>query len=323
MTSGSRIRTASQPSPVSELIEPPLARHLVGPRRAGRPGREVAHRGVLDLGRLDAPRQQVVAVDDDVVGAGVDRVDDRQLGRPVVEERLGVALAGLVRRAPRGRSSSSARPMRPDRSEGRVEEVAGARPVVLRCVDRRRASIRAPATWPLTGRRRVDRREVVGRGVADQPGRLVAQVPLEIATEVAPALGSWSMASLLARSSASRPDGRAFLGEGGHPLGLVLGSEERKKASRSLGQAVGQARSSAARMAALAARTASGGMRGDACLRARARRRRVASAGTTLRHQAARLGLAGAHRSARSGSAPSPAPCRSPGSAAASRRRRA
>ena len=107
-------------------------------------------RGVLDLGRLDAPRQQVVAVDDDVVGAGVDRVDDRQPGRPDVEERLGVALAGLCgERLAIDRFERQA--LRPDRSERRD-----------RCRSRARVQSCSGASagddvdsgageWPLTG----------------------------------------------------------------------------------------------------------------------------------------------------------------------------
>ena len=102
-------------------------------------------RGVLDLGRLDAPRQEVVAVDDDVEAAGVDRVDDRQPGRPLVEERLGVALVDACgERLAIDRLERQA--LRPDRPERRVEQVAGARPVVLGRVDRRRASTPAPAS---------------------------------------------------------------------------------------------------------------------------------------------------------------------------------
>jgi hypothetical protein len=68
----------------------------------------------------------VVAVDDDVVGPGVDRVDDRQLGRADVEERLGVALAGPCgERLAIDRVEGQAQ--RPDRPEGRIEQVAGAR----------------------------------------------------------------------------------------------------------------------------------------------------------------------------------------------------
>ena len=68
---------------------------------------------------LDAPRQQVVAVDDDVEGAGVDRVDDRQAGGALVEDRLGVAL----RRVDDQRVAVDVfdgEALRPDRAEGRV-----------------------------------------------------------------------------------------------------------------------------------------------------------------------------------------------------------
>ena len=91
--------------------EPSLAGDLLGPRGGGGPAGQVRERGVLDLGRPDAPRQEMVAVDDDIERAGIDRVDDRQAGRTLVEDRLGVA---HVRDTSVSRSmSSTARPWVP------------------------------------------------------------------------------------------------------------------------------------------------------------------------------------------------------------------
>ena len=92
----------------------PVARLLARSRRAvADQAARLRMRGVLDLARLDAPGQEVIAVDDDVEAAGGDRVDERQPGRALVEERLRVALRGV--RAPSDSRSidSSARPCVP------------------------------------------------------------------------------------------------------------------------------------------------------------------------------------------------------------------
>ena len=57
-------------------------RFLVGPLGAGRPGRQVGDRGRVDIGRLDAPGQQVLAVDDDVEPVAGEHVDDGEVAGP-------------------------------------------------------------------------------------------------------------------------------------------------------------------------------------------------------------------------------------------------
>ena len=77
----------------------------------------------------------MVAIDDDVVCARVDGVDDRELGRPDIDQRLGMALGG-VRREHLAVDRLERQALRPDRSERRIDDVAGMRPVLLRAVDR-------------------------------------------------------------------------------------------------------------------------------------------------------------------------------------------
>src|SRR5207244_835567 len=65
-----------------------IAGDLVGPRGRRRPGGEIFHRRVPNRWYGDAPRQDVIAVDEDVEAAGSHRVDDGQPARTIVDERL-------------------------------------------------------------------------------------------------------------------------------------------------------------------------------------------------------------------------------------------
>jgi hypothetical protein len=128
----------------------------------------------------------VIPVDHDVVRAGVDRVDDRELGRTDVEQRLGVA---LLRMGGQGVAVDrlDVEALRPDRPERRVDQVARAAPVLFRRLDGRgrRLGRRSVAADRRIG---IDRREEVRRAVADGRRRLIADVAGEVATGVAAAV---------------------------------------------------------------------------------------------------------------------------------------
>src|SRR6188472_3860636 len=99
--------------------ESPITLGLVGPGSCGGPFAQVRDRGRLQLGRFDAPRQQVIAVDEDVEPTGRHRVDDRDPRRSLVEQRLGMALHRMLReRLPVDGLERKAG--RTDRTEGRA-----------------------------------------------------------------------------------------------------------------------------------------------------------------------------------------------------------
>ena len=76
--------------------------------------------------------------------------------------------------------------LRPDRPEGGSDDVAGERPVVLGRIDHRRRGL-GPRHVPADGRGVIDRGEDVRRAVAERRWRLVAEVPGQVAPDVAPA----------------------------------------------------------------------------------------------------------------------------------------
>ena len=138
-TSGSRIRAASQPSPVSELTSrrSPEISSVHGAEADHR--QKVAHGRVLQLGRADPPCPEVVAADDHVERPGVEGVHDRQPGRTLVDERLGVAPA--VGRGGHQVERGDRLALGSDRPERGIDEALGVLPVVLGRVGDRGAAL--------------------------------------------------------------------------------------------------------------------------------------------------------------------------------------
>ena len=165
--------------------EATIARNLVGPRRAGRPGREVGDRGVLDVLGADAPGKQVVAVHDDVEPVGRHRVDDRDAARALVEERLGVRLARGFGAMHLGLGDRHA--LRADRPERGDDEGRRGAEVVLRCHRRGGWRMTLGRVVPAHRRVLVDGREDLRRGVPDRLRRAVSHVAPDVAAVVAAA----------------------------------------------------------------------------------------------------------------------------------------
>jgi hypothetical protein len=146
--------------------EATVTRDLVRPGRTRGPRGQVAHRGILELDRLDPPRQQVVAIDDDVEATRGDGVDDRQAGRPVVDQGLGVALHRVLGQR-LALDVLHGQALGPDLAERRADEVARELPVVLGGIDGRRRG-RPRRRVPADRRGFVDRREDVGGRIAQR-----------------------------------------------------------------------------------------------------------------------------------------------------------
>ncbi len=166
----------------------------------------------------------MIAVHDDVEATGGDGVDDGQAGRPGIEHRLGVALHRMLgQRVALDVLDREA--LGPDRPEGRPDDIARQRPVVLgRVGDGRRGSRRGRV--PAHGRGVVDRGEDVWRAVAERRWRLVAEITGQVAPDVASAFVRVTLHTFLLVWSSAGPGRRALFHERAHPFALVLGGEE-------------------------------------------------------------------------------------------------
>ena len=142
-------------------------------------------------------------------------------------------------------------------------------------------------TWPLTGAEASIGARKSGRGVAERPGRLVANVsPRSARVATALRVSLHPSSSVLSLPSAPCPVCRTFVGEGCHTLGLVLAREEQKNARRSNSSPADSGSSSRPEDRLLRGPDRERRLGGDAGgeLEGRVERR---LGGTTLRHQAA------------------------------------
>ena len=109
----------------------PAFRALLRPGRIRRPGGQVLSGRRRELGSVDAPREQVLAVDEDVEPAASQRERDDEVGRPLGHERGRVG-SGARTQDVEGRVSRGT--LRAGRTHDRKDKRARRRPVVLRGV---------------------------------------------------------------------------------------------------------------------------------------------------------------------------------------------
>ena len=123
----------------------------------------------------------------DKIDAGMTSLLEQQskIGRPDVDQRLGVALARMCREH-FAIDRFDGQALGPDRAEARVDELLGVGPVVLGRIDRGRGGF-GRGRVAADGGRIVDRGKVVRRRIAIARRRFVAQIALDVRPDIAAA----------------------------------------------------------------------------------------------------------------------------------------